>query len=332
MQGGEPITVILSIDTEGDNLWADQAGRSFGNIAALGDFQVFCETQRLRPTYLVAYEVIEDEAARETIRQLRDRGNCEIGSHLHAWLTPPVYPVLDEGGGYPFLHEYPEELRVAKLERLTGDLEQIVGCKPTSYRGGRWSIEAFTMGQLDRLGYVADTTVTPFVSWVRTLGVAQGGPNCFAALCVPYHPAAEDPMRPGEMRILEIPTAHRPARPAADGLYRWAGRMFGNDRRTWSLAGRGMRLLAGKVLSPNPAVTPAEGLRRLVRRVATERPAVLNLSIHSSEVFPGGAPWVKDEADARQVRERFAAVTKLLDELGEWRGMTLSEYAAVHAT
>jgi hypothetical protein len=322
--------VILSIDTEGDNLWADRAGRSFANIAALGDFQLFCDEHRLRPTYLVAHEVIEDETAREAILGLRDHGNCEVGSHLHAWLTPPWHAPLEETGLSPFLHEYPEELRVAKLERLTGDLEQVLGSRPTAYRGGRWSIEAFTMRQLDRLGYLADTTVTPFVSWVRTRGVTQGGPNCATAPHVPYHPDDADPMRPGRLNILEVPTGHRPTRQWAGGPYRWAGRYFGNSRGSWSLVGRGMGVLAGKVISPNPALTADGGLAALVRRIVTERPAVLNLSIHSSELFPGGAPWVKDEAEAGRVRERLDNITRLLDELGEWRGVTLSEYAAGH--
>lgn len=319
--------VILSVDTEGDNLWANQCGRSFSNIRALGDFQAFCEDLRLRPTYLVAHEVVADEAARETIIQLQASDRCEIGSHLHAWLTPPAYAHLDDIGKYPFLHEYPQEVRAAKLERLTEDLAGVLGQRPTSYRGGRWSIEAFTMGQLERLGYAADTTVTPFVSWVRTLGAVQGGPNCTTAPRTPYYPHSADPVRPGAMRILEVPTAHRPPSPAADGLHRWAGSLFGASRLGWSVVGRALGVVAGKVISPNPAVTPVEGLLRVTRRVLQERPAVLNLCIHSSELVAGGAPWVRQTSDAEAVRHRFRDVVGFLSSQGEWCSVTLSEYA-----
>ncbi|NPV45608.1 MAG: hypothetical protein HPY69_01515 [Armatimonadetes bacterium] len=326
------VHVILSIDTEGDNLWADQRGRSFDNIEALGEFQTFCEGLGLRPTYLVAHEVIADEKARDTILRLEKNGNCEIGSHLHAWLTPPPYAPLDELGTYPFLHEYPQEMRAAKLERLTEDLEDVLGRRPTSYRGGRWSIEAFTMGRLESLGYAVDTTVTPFVSWIRTLGAAEGGPNCTTAPHTPYYPHSADPMRPGAMRILEVPTSHRPPLRATDGLYRWAGSALGGHRWAWSVVGRGLGVLIGKVISPNPAVTPTEGLLRVAGRILQEEPAVLNLCIHSSELVAGGAPWIREASDAKAVRQRFRDVVGFLSSRCEWRALTLSEYAREQGT
>jgi len=318
--------LILSIDTEGDNLWAKGDGRVFRNIERLPEFQGFCEELRLRPTYLVAYEVIENDKARAVIQQLARNGNCEIGAHLHAWLTPPYYEPLEPPGKHPYLHEYPEELRLAKLETVTTAIEDAIGKRATSYRGGRWSMDAYTMCALDRLGYAVDTTVTPFVSWTRTPGTKSGGPNFVAAPTWPYHPAADNPVEPGELNILEVPPSHRPKGIIPHSLYRAVGRRFGEDPRLWRMALRYFLNRLGRAVHPNPASESPSRLSWLARRVARENAPVLNLSFHSSELMAGGAPWVVTEQDQERTWASIAATASELGRRADWQASTLTQF------
>jgi len=321
------VNVILSIDTEADDMWAPGAQLSFRNLDRLPEFQEFCAGLGLRPTYLVAYEVIGNDRAREVIQQLARQGNCEIGAHLHAWLTPPYYEALEPPGKRPYLHEYPEELRLAKLETVTTALEQALAARPISYRGGRWSMDPFTMRALDARGYLADTTVTPFVSWARTLGTNGRGPNFAGAPYWPYHPAADDPTSPGQFGILEVPPSHRPKGIVPYSLYRALGRRFGNSPRAWRFALRRFLDRLCQVVQPNPALAPAAQLLWLAKRVALEKIPVLNLAFHSSELIAGGAPWLPPSYEERAVRVALAAVAGLLTQVADWTGSTLAQFA-----
>jgi peptidoglycan/xylan/chitin deacetylase (PgdA/CDA1 family) len=325
------LQVLVTVDTEPDNLWAHRCGAGMTNILALGGVHDFLAGLSLRPTYLVAHEVAVHDKAGEVIRQLAADPGCEVGAHVHAWLTPPAYPALDAGPGSAFLHEYPEEVRAAKLEDATAALAALTGRRPTSHRGGRWSIDSHTLGVLQGLGYLADTTVTPFVSWAGTTGASAAGDSHVFAPTQPYHPSESSPFRPGTMAILEIPVSCRPARPVPAGPYRRLVALLDGPRRgprRW--AGAALRRLA-PVVTPNPASTPADALCRLAATVARESPAVLNLAIHSSEFTAGGAPWVQSREDEERVRRSFRVLVACLEGHVPWRGVTLSELAKSEA-
>jgi hypothetical protein len=83
--------LLVAIDTEGDNQWDAGARRHqrFENIYALGRLHEFFARHGVRPTYVVTYPVASDARSAQTLRDLVDRGDCEIGAHHHAWETPP---------------------------------------------------------------------------------------------------------------------------------------------------------------------------------------------------------------------------------------------------
>ena len=56
---------LITIDTEGDNLWARPRAISTKNAHFLPRFQALCERHGLRPTYLVNYEMACAGALRE---------------------------------------------------------------------------------------------------------------------------------------------------------------------------------------------------------------------------------------------------------------------------
>src|SRR5512136_2423606 len=83
--------LLVSIDTEGDNQWdaSARAHQTFENIYALPALHALFERSGVRPTYLITHPVVSDARSADVLRTLRERWDCEIGAHHHAWETPP---------------------------------------------------------------------------------------------------------------------------------------------------------------------------------------------------------------------------------------------------
>ncbi len=171
---------LITVDTEGDNLWARPREITTRNAAFLPRFQELCERHGLRPTYLVTYEMARAPAFRELGLDVLRRGTAEIGMHLHAWNTPPLIPLTADDFSYqPYLIEYPEPVMAEKVRILTDLLEDTFGVKMRSHRAGRWGFNETYARILVREGYLVDCSVTPHISWRRHLGApnGRGGPD-----------------------------------------------------------------------------------------------------------------------------------------------------------
>ena len=82
-------SLLVTVDTEGDDEWAFRRKPANGNIGCLGDFEAALARTGCRSTYLVTYTVAQDDRAAEILRGYRDTRGSEIGAHCHAWNTPP---------------------------------------------------------------------------------------------------------------------------------------------------------------------------------------------------------------------------------------------------
>src|SRR5215831_8388473 len=80
---------LITIDTEGDNLWSRPREITTRNAHYLPRFQALCERHSLKPTYLTTWEMVQSDAFRRFAFKARGRGAAEIGMHLHAWNSPP---------------------------------------------------------------------------------------------------------------------------------------------------------------------------------------------------------------------------------------------------
>jgi len=81
---------LITIDTEGDNLWAKTRSISTRNSQSLYRFQALCERYQFQPTYLTNYEMAICPVFQEFGRDILKRQVGEIGMHLHAWRVLPV--------------------------------------------------------------------------------------------------------------------------------------------------------------------------------------------------------------------------------------------------
>ena len=116
---------IITIDTEGDDLWARPREITTRNAEYLPRFQSLCERFRFKPVYLTNYEMAMSDVFVEFARDVLARGAGEIGMHLHAWNSPPLEPLTSDDFRYqPYLIEYPERVMKEKIKTLTRLLEE----------------------------------------------------------------------------------------------------------------------------------------------------------------------------------------------------------------
>src|SRR5580700_5433153 len=119
---------IITVDTEGDDIWSRPHQITTHNALFLPRFQSLCERYGYRPVYLTNYEMATSEEFVEFARDVLRRDAAEIGMHLHAWNSPPLMPLTDDDFHYqPYLIEYPDEVMREKIRVMTVLLEERFG-------------------------------------------------------------------------------------------------------------------------------------------------------------------------------------------------------------
>jgi hypothetical protein len=317
---------LITIDVEGDNVWARPRQAETGNAAYMPRFQALCEQYGLRPTYLTNHEMAMSPIYRDFARDVVQRNVGEIGMHLHAWDTPPFEPLTDDDSRHqPYLIDYPESTIRKKVRAMTDTLESMVGTKMLSHRAGRWAFNASYAKALVDCGYVADCSVTPHVSWRGKPGAPDGpgGSDYSRAPEEPYFVDLADVVRPGNSPLLEVPmtivASMKPVRSMLSGL-----------------KGRA-RAAVDRLLPPIQWLRPngrnVDSMLEIIRVKKAAGATHIEFMLHSSEFMPGGSPTFKTAdaierlyADMEQV---FAATRGLIPStVSEFRAAFVS--GAVH--
>src|SRR6476660_3902550 len=130
------IPFLITIDTEGDNLWTISKTVTTQNARYLPRFQGLCEGYGFKPPWLANFEMAECPAFREFGRDVLRRGQGEIGMHLHALTSPPL--TNDGLTGQAYLIEYPENVTRDKISFMTATPEQPFEPRMVSHRAARW--------------------------------------------------------------------------------------------------------------------------------------------------------------------------------------------------
>ncbi|APS00111.1 hypothetical protein [Pajaroellobacter abortibovis] len=286
--------LCISIDCECDKglRWQVQKPISFRGIweGIQSSLQPLFEHYRAKPTYLLSPEVIQDEQSAEMLMSLGKR--AELGTHLHGeWLDPNAFEPNETD---TLQCEYTPEEEYLKLEGLTSLFSSTFSYRPTSFRAGRFGIGKHSLGFLERLGYMVDSSVTPFLDWSSI-----GGRTFKNAPTQPYYPSYQSPdhalLAPqGEASILEVPVTILP-HPLMH--IPWLGSILESRLRarwlrpTWSSI-RGLAHLAQDVIRRNQTLVPL-------------RPIVLNAMFHNVEVVPGASPYAQNKREAKAVLRRL---------------------------
>lgn len=318
--------LIISVDTEEEGLWSagfKATGNTVKNIEGIPEFQSICNNHNLKPVYLCNSPIVEDKRARSILQPILDAGNCEIGTHIHPWNTEPVDEFATAASSY--LCNLHESVQASKLERVTLDIENYFGIRPSSFRAGRYGLDDTGAKILKNLGYEVDSSVCPFMDYSE-----DGGPNFEDYPWWPYYVGAELSVpSPTATSLIEIPVAfgfnwrnYRRAFAVHEALAKGVGGKF-------RLRGIADRTGVLKKLKFSPEKHCAKELKKLADvYIAKDIPCMV-MMLHSSSLKPGYSPYVADE----QGLQKFLAcidetIEHCLSHLA-MRATTFREYAAI---
>lgn len=311
---------LITIDTEGDNLWAKPKTATTKNASYLPRFQELCEKYGLKPTYLTNYEMANSVAFQDLGKDIIKRDVGEVGMHLHAWDMPPSYELTkDDSRFHPYLIEYPEKVMRQKISIMTDLLENTFGVKMLSHRAGRWSFDERYAQILIELGYTVDCSVTPHVSWKSHLGDPdrKGGTDYTDFPEQAYFIDPLDISRPGHSTLLELPVSILNTSGLVDTAL--SRSPLGNI----SLVSRISNRLFPKIwLRPNGR--NLDQMLMYLRYALSAKRDYVEFMLHSSEFMPGGSPLFKSESAIEQL---YRCLESLFSEASvHFAGCTLSEY------
>lgn len=279
------VFLVVSIDCECDKgpAWRSRRPLAFDGIAeGIGArLQPLFEKYGAKPTYLLSPEVMRHEPSVERLASLGSR--AELGTHLHGEYAEPN--AFEPDVTRVFQRDYPREIELQKLASTTDSFARAFGRRPTSFRAGRFGIGPHTLGILGDLGYLVDSSVTPFMRWSD-----RGTSFSFeGAATQPYVPDEAAPAKKGGSRILEVPITIRP---------RAANRIPALGRFIEP------RWLRPSRASGSEMIAVARGE---IAEAATQKrtaPVILNAMFHNVEVIAGASPYAATEGQARAILER----------------------------
>ncbi|MBI6548048.1 polysaccharide deacetylase family protein [Xenorhabdus lircayensis] len=306
---------IITIDTEGDDLWQNREKISTKNTHYLPRFQNLCERFGFKPVWLTNYEMAMDDSYIEFAEDVIARNTGEIGMHLHAWNNPPIVPLTDDDMCYkPYLIEYPKEQIKAKVDLMTNLLEDKLQTKMLSHRAGRWAFNEYYAQLLVEYGYQVDCSVTPKVNWRLTKGdpKGNGGTDYSRFPAHAYFMDLQDIAKVGDSSLLQVPMSIQ---------YKHSLIM--------NFIKQKYDHLRGKQRSPSvnwlrPKGGNLEQMKKVVQQTLAGGSDYVEFMLHSSEFMPGGSPTFKNEGQIEQLYQDLEGLFEFLKPLV--RGMTLAEY------
>jgi len=294
LAAGERPVLLVVVDTEEEFAWDrpfDRASTGTTSIAGqpLMHERVF-DKFGIVPTYVCDYPVATTAASVAVLRRLMEEGRCEIGTHLHPWVSPPHQEQVTTFNSYA--GNLPPELEYEKLRVLTAAITDNFGRAPATFKAGRYGLGPQTAESIAALGYTIDASVVPYTAFTD-----DGGPDFRGYREHPYW------FKAGGRELLELP--------ATTGYAGWL-RTLGPQLRAMAQAPLGRSLRMGGILARSRAVerirlTPegasCDDMRRLTGALHAGGCQVFSLTYHSPSMVAGHTPYVRDAAGL----ERFIA-------------------------
>ena len=309
---------IITIDTEGDNLWDHRLGDTITteNARFIPRFQKLCNIYNFKPVYMVNYEMVQDSFFVDFARNTIEKEQAEIGIHPHAWNNPPYYELKEHYNDYglPYLIEYPETIMQEKFGVLFNLLKETFQCDIVSHRSGRWTMNQTYFDLLIQYGIKIDCSVTPHISWKKAKGLSENskGSN--------YKNSPEEPFiikhSYTEHTLTEIPLTIRKLR-----------YLFFNKAKLFQpkyIASTIINTIRGKPTWLRPIGNNLPDMLTLIKYVQNSESDYLMFMLHSSELMPGGSPNFKD---IESIKKLYGHLKILFDTISNnFQGITLRDY------
>lgn len=288
LPANHPPVLLIAVDTEEEFHWdrpfsrASTATTSIASQRMLHD-RIY-DKYDIVPTYLVDWPVATTPSAIRALKSLLDNGQCEIGTHLHPWVSPPHHEKVTTYNSYA--GNLPDWLELEKLRRLTEVVTQNFEQKPIVFKAGRYGLGPHTAKSLAKLGYKIDASVVPYTSFAN-----DGGPDFSKFSEYPFwfgnpsNPLLELPVTTGFYGLL---------RDYGSSLYPRFSTTRLKALRVSGIAAR-TRMLERIRLTPEGC--SANDMKRLATTLTRKGCQVLTLTYHSPSVAPGHTPYVRSTAD-----------------------------------
>jgi hypothetical protein len=288
-----PPQLVVVIDTEEEFDWNAEPDSTADGVSAMAHIdraQTIFNEYGIKPCYVIDYPVASQPQGYGLLKQFAEKGQCEIGAHLHPWVNPPIEETLSRPNTYP--GNLPEALERQKLRVLRDKIQENFGVAPIAYKAGRYGFGPNTTNILQELGFNIDLSVCPPLD-----SRADGGPDYRRFDAHPFwFGGRENP-------ILELP--------CTGGFIGWASAaaipLFeaAQALRKFKAAGILSRLGAVDRLMLSPeGFSPAEHIK-LTRALYKQGVRTFTWSFHSPSVVPGNTTYVQDDAQLRQFLDSF---------------------------
>lgn len=284
--------VFITIDTEEDN-WGDYNATvgTVDNIMALPKLQSLFDKYGAIPTYLVNYPVASQTESINVLSSFLNRGVCEIGTHCHPWNTPPITEELNAKNSMMCNLDY--DVLIEKMSVLHKTIEDNFHTKPVSFRAGRWALNENVARCLSELGYLVDTSMSPFVDWS-----SNHGPNFRRSSTKPFYFKANNLKRHDkDGELLEVPPTigfYQSNFKLCDYLTGVISNSMLSRLRLLGILDR-LNMLNFHWLSPE--LSSGTEMIKLSKRFVKSGHQFLNMSFHSTSLLPGKSPFVRNEKE-----------------------------------
>ena len=303
--------IIVTVDTEvdKDKFWRISSPPKFDSvIKGIPDILTpLFRTFGIRPTYLLSYEVIENQKCCDLLLNLGN--DVELGTHLHVDFVPPsrTLEINNMGGNLAdsIQLQLSLESEKEKLLNLTNIFSQKFGYSPKSFRSGRYGRSINTNEILTKLGYIVDSSVTPGLCWNYPEGKVDFRDELIDHhwITFPYG------------KILEIPISVLPESKLAiiirdfpELCKRIISKIFGaNAKYLWFRPSWGNHF-------------------DLIRYLNISQEKFIVMILHSMEVIPGASPYATDAGGVAKIVNSMNNVFKYARD-NNFKFCTLSEAA-----
>jgi len=282
-----PPVLTVVVDTEEEFDWSQPFSRVNTRTASIAAQPLAHERLfdgfGVVPTYVMDWPVANDPATIDTLGTLLAQGRCDIGTHLHPWVSPPHAEEVNHFNSYA--GNLPPALEYEKIRQLTETIEHHFGQRPRIFKAGRYGVGPATAQHLAELGYDIDASVVP-----QTCLSADGGPD--------FSRHGPDPFwfNASGRRLLEVPASAGYAgrlHHQGHGLHTRLQHPWARRLRLPGIASR-LGLLERVRLSPEGH--NAAELIRLTECQLEQGCRVFGLTYHSPTLVPGNTAYVRDEA------------------------------------
>jgi len=295
--GSRP-TLFVVVDTEAEFNWGQAFDRAHDKVEAMAAVergQAIFDRYGLRPIYVVDYPVASKIGGFGPLRNIHDRGGCEIGAHLHPWTNPPFEEMVSVRNS--FAGNLPYDLESRKLSALLGEIQRNLHTAPKFFKAGRYGVGPNTMQIIADYGIQVDFSVMPG----RDLSL-QGGPDFRNFSATRYS------LMSG--RLVCMPMTRGPIGLLSSRFGRLSRYSSSRMLQSLRLPGALARLGLLETVTLTPEGVPSAKQIALIRTMVAQGQHCFVLHYHSPSLAAGFTPYAQTHEEADRIVQRLDAVCR----------------------